>query len=112
MRPYTRAREHLAVHQQHPMKALITGAGGFVGQHLLRHLEDQGDEVIPTDRVTDGLDILDAAALLGDPAKLPGIGEPEVGGTAPDVDEVKADEATPAKEDTAGEDDNFAVKGD
>ncbi len=64
MRPYTRAREHLAVHQQHPMKALITGAGGFVGQHLLRHLEDQGDEVIPTDRVTDGLDILDAAALL------------------------------------------------
>lgn len=46
------------------MKALITGAGGFVGHHLQRHLEDCGDEVIATDRTTDGLDILDAAALL------------------------------------------------
>jgi predicted methyltransferase len=46
------------------MKALITGAGGFVGHHLQRHLEDCGDEVIATDRMTDGLDILDAAALL------------------------------------------------
>ena len=50
MHPYTRAREHHAVHPQHPMKALITGAGGFVGHHLVRHLEEQGDEVIPTDR--------------------------------------------------------------
>jgi len=46
------------------MKALITGAGGFVGHHLERHLLDAGDEVIATDRSTDGLDILDAAALL------------------------------------------------
>ena len=46
------------------MKALITGAGGFVGHHLQRHLEAAGDEVIATDRSTDGLDILDAAALL------------------------------------------------
>jgi GDP-4-dehydro-6-deoxy-D-mannose reductase len=46
------------------MRALITGAGGFVGAHLQRHLEDSGDEVTATDRVTDGLDILDAAALL------------------------------------------------
>lgn len=46
------------------MRALITGAGGFVGHHLQRHLEQCGDEVIATDRVTDGLDILDAAALL------------------------------------------------
>jgi GDP-4-dehydro-6-deoxy-D-mannose reductase len=46
------------------MKALITGAGGFVGHHLQRHLESCGDEVIATDRMTDGLDILDAAALL------------------------------------------------
>ena len=46
------------------MRALITGAGGFVGHHLQRHLEDCGDEVIATDRMTDGLDILDAAALL------------------------------------------------
>lgn len=46
------------------MRALITGAGGFVGHHLQRHLEAEGDEVIATDRVTDGLDILDAPALL------------------------------------------------
>lgn len=46
------------------MRALITGAGGFVGAHLQRHLRECGDEVTATDRVTDGLDILDAAALL------------------------------------------------
>lgn len=46
------------------MRALITGAGGFVGAHLQRHLEDSGDEPVPTDRSTDGLDILDAPALL------------------------------------------------
>ena len=55
---------------------------------------------------------IDAGALLGDPAKLPGIGEPEVGGTAPDVDAVEADTATPAAEDKAGEDDNSALKDD
>lgn len=55
---------------------------------------------------------IDAGALLGDPARLPGIGEPEVGGTAPDVDAVEADAQTPAAEDTAGEDDNSAVKND
>src|SRR5919199_6595581 len=27
------------------MRALITGVGGFVGRHLLRHLQDEGDEV-------------------------------------------------------------------
>lgn len=46
------------------MRALITGAGGFVGHHLREHLEGAGDEVMVTDRSTDGLDILDAASLL------------------------------------------------
>jgi GDP-4-dehydro-6-deoxy-D-mannose reductase len=46
------------------VRALVTGAGGFVGLHLQRHLEAQGDEVIATDRATDGLDVLDAPALL------------------------------------------------
>lgn len=46
------------------MRALITGAGGFVGRHLRDHLEDAGDDVMLTDRSTDGLDILDAASLL------------------------------------------------
>lgn len=46
------------------MKVLITGAGGFVGHHLSTHLHDEGDEVMTTDRSTDGLDITDAPALL------------------------------------------------
>jgi len=46
------------------VRALVTGAGGFVGLHLQRHLEEQGDEVVATDRATDGLDVLDAPALL------------------------------------------------
>ena len=44
------------------MKALITGAAGFVGPHLLRHLEVSGDEVIATDRST-GTDIGDVDHL-------------------------------------------------
>ena len=41
------------------MKALVTGAAGFVGRHLIRHLEACGDEVIGVDRA-DGPDLLDA----------------------------------------------------
>jgi GDP-4-dehydro-6-deoxy-D-mannose reductase len=44
------------------MRALITGATGFVGPHLSRHLQDCGDEVIETDRTT-GLDIADLDGL-------------------------------------------------
>lgn len=44
------------------MKALITGASGFVGPHLCAHLESEGDEAIPTDRTT-GADIRDAAGI-------------------------------------------------
>ncbi|HPU38891.1 MAG TPA: GDP-mannose 4,6-dehydratase [Microthrixaceae bacterium] len=46
------------------MKVLITGAGGFVGHHLATHLHEAGDEVMTTDRSTDGLDITDAPAML------------------------------------------------
>jgi GDP-4-dehydro-6-deoxy-D-mannose reductase len=46
------------------MIALITGAGGFVGNHLAAHLQDCDDEIHTTDRSTDGLDITDAPSLL------------------------------------------------
>ncbi len=42
------------------MKALVTGAGGFVGTHLTEHLADNGDEVFMTDQSADGVDITDA----------------------------------------------------
>ena len=45
------------------MRALITGAGGFVGAHLARHLETAGDHVVCTDRRTGGPDILDVDAI-------------------------------------------------
>lgn len=41
------------------MKALISGAAGFVGHHLREHLESHGDVVVGVDR-TDGPDLLDA----------------------------------------------------
>ncbi|MGH9232214.1 MAG: GDP-mannose 4,6-dehydratase [Acidimicrobiales bacterium] len=45
------------------MRALVTGAGGFVGVHLVRHLEEQGDDVLQLERTVDGIDIADADAL-------------------------------------------------
>ena len=44
------------------MRALVTGAAGFVGRHLVGHLESMGDDVVGVDR-HDGPDLLDAAAL-------------------------------------------------
>jgi GDP-4-dehydro-6-deoxy-D-mannose reductase len=44
------------------MRALVTGAAGFVGLHLVAHLEAMGDTVIGVDRA-DGPDLLDATAL-------------------------------------------------
>lgn len=44
------------------MRALVTGASGFVGPHLMSHLAELGDEAHATDRST-GLDIGDPAAL-------------------------------------------------
>lgn len=45
------------------MRALVTGSLGFVGRHLIAHLEAQGDEVIGIDRGPDGADITDAAEM-------------------------------------------------
>jgi GDP-4-dehydro-6-deoxy-D-mannose reductase len=44
------------------VKALVTGADGFVGRHLLEHLRVSGDEVVGVDRecdVTDARSVLD-----------------------------------------------------
>jgi GDP-4-dehydro-6-deoxy-D-mannose reductase len=44
------------------MRVLVTGANGFVGRHLVAHLERCGDDVAETDR-HHGIDILDAEAV-------------------------------------------------
>lgn len=44
------------------MRALVTGAAGFVGRHLIEHLRASGDDVVGIDR-TGGPDLLDAEAL-------------------------------------------------
>lgn len=44
------------------MKAIITGASGFVGGYLIDHLERAGDNVVGLDR-DDGLDITDRAGV-------------------------------------------------
>jgi GDP-4-dehydro-6-deoxy-D-mannose reductase len=44
------------------MRALVTGAGGFVGPHLVAHLRDSGDDVVIPGDATDGFDITDRTA--------------------------------------------------
>ncbi len=46
-----------------PDRVLVTGVGGFVGHHLVEHLEAEGDEVFGTDRAIGGPDITDADAF-------------------------------------------------
>ena len=45
------------------MRALVIGASGFVGRHLVAHLRDIGDEVVAIDRASGGPDICDAYAI-------------------------------------------------
>src|SRR6478609_9373632 len=44
------------------MRVLVTGSSGFVGRHLLAHLETFDDEVLGTDRSVGGPDLQDAEA--------------------------------------------------
>lgn len=45
------------------MRALVTGAGGFVGNHLVDHLAACGDEVTSLEWSTDGIDITEPDEL-------------------------------------------------
>jgi GDP-4-dehydro-6-deoxy-D-mannose reductase len=45
------------------VKALVTGASGFVGTHLVGHLSSEGDDVIGMDRVSGDPDLLDQEGL-------------------------------------------------
>jgi GDP-4-dehydro-6-deoxy-D-mannose reductase len=45
------------------MRALVTGASGFVGRHLVAHLRAEGDDVVGVDRAAGGIDIADEAAV-------------------------------------------------
>jgi len=46
------------------VRALVTGASGFVGRHLVGHLEAEGDTVVGLDRNgPEAIDITDAAAV-------------------------------------------------
>ncbi len=46
------------------MRVLVTGALGFVGRHLVHHLQACGDDVVPLDRhAPDPVDITDGAAV-------------------------------------------------
>jgi len=45
------------------VRALVTGAGGFVGAHLVRHLDACGDDVVELEGRVDGIDITDAVAI-------------------------------------------------
>jgi GDP-4-dehydro-6-deoxy-D-mannose reductase len=46
------------------MKALVTGADGFVGRHLLEHLRQSGDDAVGVDRECDVTDVASVRAIL------------------------------------------------
>ena len=46
------------------MKAMVTGSAGFVGKHLIKHLQSCGDNVLTTDQIDGGPDLLDVEGLI------------------------------------------------
>ena len=45
------------------MRALVTGALGFVGRHLVAHLTEAGDTIVPFEHDGAAVDVVDAAAV-------------------------------------------------
>jgi GDP-4-dehydro-6-deoxy-D-mannose reductase len=52
------------------MRVLVTGAGGFVGTHLVAHLMAEGDEVHGQDPTAGGADITDLDAVRAELAEV------------------------------------------
>ncbi|HET6625977.1 MAG TPA: NAD-dependent epimerase/dehydratase family protein [Nocardioidaceae bacterium] len=57
------------------MRAIVTGAAGFIGSHLCGHLLDQGDEVVGIDSFTDYYDPRRKEANLATVSGRPGFTE-------------------------------------
>src|SRR5438105_235111 len=55
------------------MRALITGVGGFVGRHLLQHLQEEGDDVRGLGRAADVLGIGDVKIYKADLTDRPAL---------------------------------------
>ena len=77
------------------MKALVTGAAGFIGSHLVERLLQRGDTVLAVDNLTDYYDVdqkrLNLAAYEGDDAVetvLEDLAEPTVLDRVADADVV------------------------
>src|ERR1041385_7942909 len=56
------------------MRAFVTGARGFVGHHLMHHLTESGDDVVPMDRIAPGSDIADGDRMR----EVSGSSQPDV----------------------------------
>lgn len=63
-------------------KILVTGAGGYIGRHVVEKLLERGHEVSVIDRVTSGIDsratVVQADIFSGSPTIYDEIGRPEV----------------------------------
>jgi nucleoside-diphosphate-sugar epimerase len=72
------------------MKAIVTGAAGFIGSHLCSHLLDNGDEVVGIDSFTDYYDPHRKEANLATVLHRPGFTEQRLDLTSASLNRVFA----------------------